>query len=147
MKDNKAKAVAVKVEGPFTEWYSPSYEEPYTHNEEYAAYYDEVVSEEIPVVGPSLGESEDDYITGDLDCLSDRMASGEKNWQLAKEALEFAVENALDRNETTTLELDEGGMVTITPYTKENLPPVNEESLKVYGPFAEVMRAAVEAIG
>lgn len=142
------KMVAVKCEGSFTEWYSPNYKEPYEDNVDYRNYYHEHIINELPVIGPSLGDAEDENLTDDLQCHSERMCSDAKDWKAATEAYKAMVEKCLADGKPRTFKYDGvGGIeVKITPYTKANLPPVNEKSLEVYGPFAELFRARVAAI-
>ena len=147
MKDPK-EIVAVKCEGPFTEWYSPNYKEPYNDNDEYREYYNEKIMDIQPVIGPSLSATDDEEnINDDLDCLSDRMmcaVSGD--WQEAKKRFENAVHDALKTGRGVRFSDDDCGDFVITPYRRGDMPRPNEEHLKVYGPFADLLRERVAAI-
>ena len=145
---NQNQIVAVKCEGPFTEWYSPYFKEPYNDNEEYRDYYDEHIIDIQPVIGPSLSETDDEEnINDDLDCLSDRMMSATAgDWVEAKRRFERAVKEALETGKVVRFKDDDCGEFVITPFRRKDMPPVNEESLKVYGPYAELMRQRVAEI-
>ena len=145
MKDPK-EIVAVKCEGGFTEWYSPFYKEPYEDNAEYRAYYNEHILDVQPVIGPSLNEEDDDEcIQGDLGCLSDRMMSAYNDWKAAKAVFEEAVCKALASGDVQTIEY-EGDTIKITPYRRGQMPKPNENHLKVYGSYADLIRERVAAI-
>ena len=139
--------VAVKCEGSFTEWYSPFFKEPYNDNEEYRDYYNDKIINIQPVIGPSLGETEEEFLSDDLDCLSDRMMvdCGDE-WDVAKNAFENAVEEALTCGKEVVLDEKEYGRIVITPYRRCEMPKPNEEHLKVYGPYADLMRQRVAEI-
>lgn len=143
---NENKVVAVKCAGCFTEWYSPYYKEPYEDNEEYRAYYDTHILDKQPVSGPSLGEVDDETITGDLQCLAERFTSDTKDWHTATEDFITVVEKCIADGKMRKWQHSECGDVCITPYRKNELPPVNAESLAVYGSYANLVRERVEAI-
>lgn len=149
-KKNKPTAIiAVKVVGPFTEWFLPTYREPYDDNEEYQEYFNEHIIDKIPVLGPSFGDCADDMSSSDLDCLADRMvdASDTDNWSEARRQfinemkVSLKSEGVLSRKVTIC-----GEEFTFYPFTRETLPPVNEESLKVYGKMADLVRERAEEI-
>lgn len=142
------KMVAVKCEGSFTEWYSPNYKEPYEDNAEYRAYFNEHIREDIPVLGPSLGDAEDEYLTGDLECLTDRLCVdvGLGAWDDAKGKLADAIEDSLADGKPRTFSYEGMTDVRITPYTSGNLPPINEKSLEVYKDFKGLVRERVEVL-
>ena len=147
MKAKKAKEfVAVKLEGPFTEWYSPYFKEPFNDNDEYREYYEENIIDHKPVIGPALGDDDGAYICDDLQCTAERYMCGSNDWDHDTDELMKTIRLALESGATYTYISDIGEKVTITPYRKSELPPVNEESLKVYGPYAELMRERVAAI-
>ena len=147
MRANKEKEfVAVLLEGPFTEWYSPYFKEPFNDNAEYRKYYEEHIIGQKPVIGPALGADEDAYISDDLQCTAERYMSGCKDWQKETENLIHQIKLSLEFGITCTYISDIGETIKITPYRKSELPPVNEESLKVYGPYADLMRERVAAI-
>lgn len=140
--------VAVKCEGCFTEWYSPFFKDPYEDNAEYRKFYDEKVLSFQPVIGPSLGN--DEWLCGDLDFLSDRLTVGADNWDKAKDAFEKAVEVAMQNGEVQVVDFHytepNVADIKITPYRRKDMPKPNEEHLKVYGPYANLMRERVAAI-
>jgi len=145
---NPEEIVAVKCEGPFTEWYSPFYKEPYNDNEEYRAYYDEHIIDIQPVIGPSLSATDDEEnINDDLDCLSDRMMCATAgDWAEAKARFEQAVKEALQTGMVVKFTYEDCGAFVITPYRRKDMPKPNEEHLKVYGPYADLMRQRVAEI-
>ena len=144
---NPEEIVAVKCEGPFTEWYSPFYKDPYNDNEEYSEYYDENILDIQPVIGPSLSATDDEEnINDDLGCLSDRMMCESEDWDAARKRFEKAVRKALKVGETVTLEDSECGKIVITPYRRKDMPKPNEKHLKVYGPYADLLRQRVAEI-
>lgn len=143
--------VAVKCEGPFTEWYSPFFKEPYKDNEEYRKYYDEHIIDIQPVIGPSLNDKDDEEcLNDDLDCLSDRMMSSAKDWKHAKKVFEDAVKEAIATGNKQVLDFRYTDPnvedVVITPYRRCEMPKPNENHLKVYGPYADLMRQRVAEI-
>lgn len=143
------KVVAVKCEGCFTEWYSPNYKEPYEDNAEFREYYDEVILAKKPVIGPSLGDKEDDYLSGGVGGLqfhAERMCVDAKDWDKATEDYMDTIEKCLADGKARVWTHKGVVDVKITPYTRENLPPVNEKSLEVYGKYKELIRARVAAI-
>ena len=144
---NPDEIVAVKCEGCFTEWYSPNFKEPYDDNAEYRKYYEEHILEVKPVIGPSLGESDDEYITDDLQCHAERMCCDSSDWATSTEDYMDAIEACLADGKPRTWEDTKSDQkVKITPYKRSELPPVNEESLKVYGPYAELLRKRIAEI-
>ena len=145
---NPNEIVAVKCEGPFTEWYSPFYKEPYNDNDEYRAYYEEHIIDIQPVIGPSLSATDDEEnINDDLDCLSDRMmCAAAGDWQEAKNRFEQAVKEAMQTGRVVKFTDEDCGDFVITPYRRKDMPKVNEEHLKVYGPYADLIRNRVEEI-
>ena len=139
--------VAVKCEGPFTEWYSPFYKEPYNDNASYRKYYEEHIMDIQPVIGPSLNDADDqECLNDDLDCLSDRMMCDAKNWSAAKLWFEQNVRQALEFGTKYTVEHPECGKFVFTPYRRCEMPKPNENHLKVYGKYADLMRKRVAAI-
>lgn len=142
--------VAVKCEGCFTEWYSPFFKDPYDDNAEYRKYYEENILKVQPVIGPSLGDSDNEFISGYLGCLSDRLTVDADFWDVAKADFEKAVEVAMQSGEVQVVDfLYTDPKVTdikITPYRRKDMPKPNEEHLKVYGPYADLMRERVAAI-
>jgi hypothetical protein len=144
----KNKCVAVKCEGCFTEWYAPTYKDPYDDNAEYRKYYDKVLINDIPVIGPSLGNSETEYISSYLGCLTDRLSVsvGLGTWDDASGLLADMITDSLTDGKPRVFKFDGMDDVKITPYKKEELPPVNEKSLDVYKDFKELRRERVAAI-
>lgn len=144
MKENqKSKVVAVKVEGCFTEWYAPTFKDPYEDNEEYREFYDERILDFQPVIGPVVaGDTE--YLSGDLGCLSDRITCGAWNWAEAKDGFEDAVMKALATGEVQTFKYDGIDDIKITPYKK--MPTIPEKSYEVYGKFASLIKERVAAL-
>ena len=140
--------VAVKCEGCFTEWYSPFFKDPYEDNAEYRKFYDEKVLSFQPVIGPSLGN--DEWLVGDLDFLSDRLTVGAYFWDVAKATFEKAVEVAMQSGEVQFVDFTYTDPnvkgIRITPFRRKDMPKPDEEHLKVYGPFADLVRERVAAI-
>lgn len=142
--------VAVKCEGCFTEWYSPFFKDPYEDNAEYRKYYEENILKVQPVIGPSLGDSDNEFISGDLECLTDRLTAEAEDWDAAKTAVADAVELALKTGEPQVVDFHytepKVADVKITPFRRKDLPKPNEEHLKVYGDYADLVRERVAAI-
>lgn len=142
--------VAVKCEGCFTEWYSPFFKDPYEDNAEYRNYYEENILKVQPIIGPSLGNSDNEFISGDLGCLSDRLTVGADNWDKAKDAFEEAVEVAMQSGEVQVVDFHytepNVADIKITPFRRKDMPKPNEEHLKVYGEYADLVRERVAAI-
>ena len=142
-KKNTNKAKAVKVEGCFTEWYAPTFKDPYEDNEEYAEFYDQKILDMRPVIGPAV-DGKDEFLTGDLDCLSDRITCGASDWDRARDGFADAVEKALATGKVQTFKYEGIDDIKITPY--KELPKIPEEAYKVYGKFAELVKERVAAI-
>ena len=142
-KKNTNKAKAVKCEGGFTEWYAPTFKDPYEDNEEYAEFYDQKILDMQPVIGPAV-DGEDEYLSGDLECLSDRITCGASDWYRAKDGFADAVEKALATGEVQTFKFEGIDDITITPH--KELPTIPEKAYKVYGKFAKLVKERVAAI-
>lgn len=145
MDKSENKAVAVKVEGFFTEWYCPNYKEPFEDHEAYRQYYNSHILDKQPVIGPSLGDADDEFITDDLECQAERMCCGAKDWRKAVAEYKREVNAALADGKPRKVTI-EGMDFAITPFTKAEMPPVNEKSLEVYGEYKELIRGRVAAI-
>lgn len=148
-KNKTTEVIAVKVEGPFTEWFLPTYREPYDDNEEYQRYFEEHIMDKIPVLGPSFGDCADDMSSSDLDCLADRMtdANNADNWCEARRQFINEMKVSLKSEGVLSRKVTIGGEdYTFHLYTRSTLPPVNEESLKVYGDMAGLVRERAEEI-
>ena len=145
-KNQKSKVVAVRCEGCFTEWYSPNFKDPYEDNAEYREYYNNHVLPFQPVIGPSLGDANDEYLTSDLQCHAERMCCDAEDWDKATNAYADAIEQCIADGKPRTFKFEGLHDVKITPYTKENLPPVNEDSLGEYAEFKELIRERVAAL-
>ena len=142
-KKNTNKAKAVKVEGCFTEWYAPTFKDPYEDNEEYAEFYDQKILDIQPVIGPAV-DGKDEYLTGDLGCLSDRITCDADDWDKAKDGFEIAVNKALATGKVQTFKYAGIEDIKITPY--KELPKIPEKAYKVYGKFAKLVKERVAAI-
>ena len=146
--EKQHKARVVKVEGDFTEWYSPFFKDPYGDRTDYREYYDENILPIQPVIGPIVaGISE--YLTGDLDCLADRITvnavdlSDLSDWDRVRDGFCDAVEDALVTGEPLTFTF-KGLNISITPF--EKMPTVPEESYRVFGRFASLVKERVAAV-
>lgn len=142
-KKNTNKAKAVKVEGCFTEWYAPTFKDPYEDNEEYAEFYDQKILAMQPVIGPAV-DGKDEYLSGDLDCLSDRLTCDAENWDKARKGLIKAIKEVLATGKVQTFKYEGMDDIKITPY--KELPKIPEKAYKVYGKFAELVKERVAAI-
>lgn len=141
------KVLAVRIQGDFTEWYSPFYKDPYNDDPIYRQYYHDRIINDIPVVGPSLGEGEtDENITDDLACLAERLCVDAEDWDEECDDFMEEVKGVFETAEETTYVTCDNKKIIITPYFKHNFPKVNEESLKVYRAYAELLRKRVENI-
>lgn len=139
--------VAVKCEGCFTEWYSPNYREPYEDNTDFREYYEEEIIDEKPVLGPAIGDCEDDFITDDLQFHAERMCVDSSDWQTSTEDYRATVEMCLaDGQPRVWSDTKSDQTVKITPYRRCDMPPVNEASLEIYGPYAALMRERIADI-
>lgn len=150
MKDNKDndKPVAVKLEGCFTEWYSPNYKEPFEDNEEYRKYYEEHIIDKQPVIGPVLGGVDGQFLSDDLQCVAERLCCDAHNWDKATGDLIATVEMCLADGKPRTWKDVDGVVqdVKITPVTKAELPPLTDDALKVFGDFGWLIRERYNAI-
>lgn len=145
MDSKNNKAVAVRVEGVFTEWYAPSFKDPYEDNGGFREYYDEKMLSFQPVIGPIVaGDSE--YLTSDLGCLTERLCVdvGSVTWEDASGRLADMIEDSLADGKPRTFTYEGLEDVKITPY--EKMPKVPEKSYEVYGKFAGLVKERVEAI-
>lgn len=147
-----SEVVAVKLEGPFAEWYIPGYEDPYGEDAGYTAYYDKHILPYQPVYGPPLGNDKDAKITNDLRCLADRLSCvcPPDDWLGEVESETDGIENLFKAALAT------GGVIkccipgdeefVLTPYRRKDLPPVNKSGLKIYGKFAKLVLERVKSI-
>lgn len=145
-KKNTNKAKAVKVEGCFTEWYAPTFKDPYEDCEEYREFYDNEILPIEPVIGPAV-DGEDECLSGDLGCLSDRITCDAYDfgkWEEAKTSFADAVEKSLATGEVIIFKFKGLDDIKITPY--KELPKIPEKAFKVYGKFAKLVKERVAAI-
>ena len=142
-KKNTNKAKVVKVEGCFTEWYAPTFKDPYEDNEEYAAYYDEKILPIEPVSGPAV-DGKCETLCPDLTSLADRMTCGAEDWDNARNGLIKAIKEVLATGRAKTFKYDGIDDVDITPH--KEMPPIPEKAYKVYGKFANLVKERVAAI-
>lgn len=138
--------VAVKLEGCFTEWYSPNYKEPFEDNADYRQFFEESIIDKQPVVGPVLGGEDGASLTNDLQCVAERLCCTAKDWDTATEDLMDAIEMCLADGKPRTWENAEVGNVKITPFTKAQMPLLTDDALKVFGKFGSLIRERYEAI-
>ena len=138
--------VAVKLEGCFTEWYSPTYKEPFEDHDEFRKFYEENLIDKQPVVGPVLEGIDGHWIGGDLMWLADRMCCGARDWQGACNSLRADVAACLVDGKPRTWKHPEVGEVKITPFKKCEMPPLTDDALKVFGKFGYLIRERYEAI-
>lgn len=137
------KAIALKVTGPFTEWVAPTMKDLYESNADFREWYEEsgMLDKLPPVLIPFGGE---DYISAHVDCLADRLAESNDTsiWSQATDLLNTALWTAL--NEGRRIEVMG---VVIEPFTAEELPITPLERFADYGPYADALRASVDALG
>lgn len=141
--------VAVKCEGCFTEWYSPNYRDPYEDSPEYREYCEEMrlVEYKPSVLGPAIGDCEDDFITDDLQCHAERMCVDSSDWMTSAEDYKAAIGECLhDGQPRVWRDTMSDQTVKITPYRRCDMPPVNEASLEIYGPYTALMRERIADI-
>ena len=139
------KAIALKVTGPFTEWVAPTMKDIYESNADFREWYEESgMLDKLPPVLIPFGNGEDEYISSHVDCLADRLANTNDTnlWTQATDLLNTALWTAL--NEGRRIEVM--GIV-IEPFTAEELPMTPPERFADYGPYADAIRAAVDALG
>ena len=145
-KNEGAEVKAVKVEGCFTEWYAPTFKDPYEDNAEYAEFYDEKILNWQPVIGPAV-DGKDEYLSGDLGCLADRITCDAYDigkWEEAKNGFADAVEKALATGEPQTFKFEGLDDIKITPYAE--VPVIPDNAYEVYGKFAGLVKERVAAI-
>ncbi len=137
------KAKALKVTGSFTEWVAPTMKDLYESNADFRAWYEEsgMLDKLPPALIPFGGEG---YISTDVDCLADRLATSNDTaiWSRESELIKSALWTAL--NEGRRIEVM--GIV-IEPFTAEELPITPLERFAYYGPYADALRASVDALG
>ena len=138
--------VAVKLEGCFTEWYSPNYKEPYEDNEEYRQYYNEHIINKQPVIGPVIGGDDGDFISDDLQCVAERLCCDAADWDKATNSLCTAIEESLADGKPRTWEYDGVDSVKITPVKKADMPALEDKALEVFGKYGYLIRERYEAI-
>lgn len=143
-KKNGNKAKIVKVEGAFTEWYAPGYENPYNDTDGFAEFQ---VEAGMPFVyGPVVtDESIGDNICDDLQCLCERevVNEGDDEWDENTGKLIEAAETALETGEVQKVKIGET-VFTCTPYAA--VPAIPDSSYEAFGEFAELVRERVAAI-
>ena len=141
--------VAVKLEGCFTEWYSPFYKDPFEDNAEYRDYYEKEIMSEQPVIGPVLGGEDGDFLSDDIQCVSERLCCDDwDNWQRNTNELCDTIEKCLADGKTRIWKDIDGKVadVKITPFTKAEMPPLTDDALEVFGKFGYLIRERYEAI-
>ena len=141
--------VAVKLEGCFTEWYSPNYKEPFEDNEEYRKYYEEHIMDKQPVIGPVLGGVDGQFLSDDLGCVAERLCCDDwEHWQRNTNELCDTIEMCLADGKPRTWKDIDGKIteVKITPVKKAELPPLTDDALKVFGDFGWLIKERYEAI-
>ena len=139
------KAIALKVTGHFTEWIAPTMEALYENNADYRKWYEESgMLDKLPPVLVPFGNGEDEYISSDVDCLADRLATSNDTtfWSRESELIKSALWTAL--NEGRRIEVL--GIV-MEPLEAKDLPITPLERFADYGPWAEKLRAIVDALG
>jgi len=139
-------AKIVKVIGCFTEWYAPTFKDPYEDNEDYAKFYDQKLLDMQPVIGPDVN-GKGEYLTGDLGCLADRLtcdAHPGVNWGKARKECMKAVMLAIKSGKPQTFKFDRMMPIRITPYKR--VPKIPEKSYAIYGKFASLVKERVAQI-
>ena len=143
---NPNEIVAVKLEGCFTEWYSPYYKVPFEDNADYRKYYEENIIDKQPVVGAVLGGEDGAFLTKGLQCVAERLCWDAKGWLTETEGLTAEIKMCLDDGKPRTWENAEVGSVKITPFTKEQKHPLTDDALEVFGKFGYLIRERYEEI-
>lgn len=138
-----AKVKIVRLVGCFTEWYAPTFKDPYEDNEDYAEFYDRRLLIMQPVIGPDVN-GKDEYLTGDLGCLADRLTCDADDWDKARDGCMKAVKRALKSGKPQTFKFDGVTPIRITPYKR--VPKIPEKSYEVYGKFASLVKERVAQI-
>ena len=138
-----AEVKIVRLVGCFTEWYSPYFKDPYEDNEDYAEFYDRRLLIMQPVIGPDVN-GKDEYLTGDLGCLADRLTCDADDWDKARDGCMKAVKRALKSGKPQTFKFDGVTPIKITPYKR--VPKIPEKSYEVYGRFASLVKERVAQI-
>ena len=138
-----AKVKIVRIAGCFTEWYSPYYKDPYEDNADYAEFYDKKMLAMQPVIGPDVNGKEE-FLTGDLGCLADRLTCDADDWDKARDGCMKAVERALKSGKPQTFRFDGVTPIRVTPYKR--VPRIPDKSYKVYGKYAGLIKERVAMI-
>ena len=133
----------VRVIGCFTEWYSPYYKDPYEDNPEYAEFYDRKMLDMQPVIGPDVNGKEE-FLTGDLGCLADRLTCDADDWDKARKGVIKAVKLAIKSGKPQTFRFPGVTPVRITPYRR--VPRIPDKSYRVYGKYAGLIKERVSQI-
>lgn len=133
----------VRVVGCFTEWYSPYYKDPYEDDPKYAEFYDKKMLDMQPVIGPDVNGKEE-FLTGDLGCLADRLTCDAEEWGKARNGCMKAVRLAIKSGKPQTFKFDGVTPIKITPYKR--VPKIPEKSYEVYGKFASLVKERVSQI-
>lgn len=133
----------VRVSGCFTEWYSPYYKDPYEDDSDYAEFYDKKMLYMQPVIGPDVNGNEE-FLTGDLVCLADRLTCEAGDWDKARKGLIKSVKLAIKSGRPQTFRFDGVTPIMITPYKR--VPKIPEKSYEVYGKFASLVKERVSQI-
>lgn len=142
--DMKRKYVAVKIEGRYSEWYSPFWKDPYFDDEGYRTYHDENMQDE-PIAGPSP-DGDGLVITADLDGVCERMAEGAAAPDKAARDIRATVMQALELGTTFKLVDPNFGKLAITPYLREEFEGPSEAALDRCGPFKGLVKARLAAL-
>lgn len=133
----------VKVEGCFTEWYSPFFKDPYDDDPEYAEFYDKRVLDMYPVIGPDVN-GKGEFLSGDLEFLADRLTCGAKDWDKARKGVMKAVKLAIKSGKPQVFRSPKVTPVRITPYRR--VPKIPDKSYRVYGKYAGLIKERVARV-
>ena len=139
-----AKAKIVKVEGTLTEWYAPTFKDPFKDNKDFREYCLRTIPDNRGVHGPAL-DGFTEFLNGDLECLADRICDCElSDWIKAKRGFKKTVRRAIATGEVCLYKQKGVTPIKVTPYAA--LPKIPKRAYRVYGDFAELVEQRVKEI-
>ena len=139
-----AKSKIVKVEGAFTEWYAPTFHDPYEDNGAFREYCRRSIRGNWEVRGPAV-DGYCEYLGGDLESLADRICEGEMgDWIKAKRGFKKTVKRALATGEACLFKRKGMKPIKVTPYAE--VPKIPKRAYKSFGDFGGLLEQRVKEI-
>ena len=139
-----AKAKIVKVEGAFTEWYAPTFKDPYEDNAAFRDYCRRTIPGSREYCRPTL-DGYCEYLGGDLECLADRICDCEgADWIKARRGFKKTVRRALATGEVCLYKQRGVTTIKVTPYA--DVPKLPPRAIRRFGNFGQLVEQRYKEI-